>query len=338
MGTYDIDFPNLGIYLKNVPQFITIGGFSIAIYGICIAAGIMAGLAMALRVAGKTGQDKDTYWDLIIWIIILSIVGARAFYVAMMWDYYRTDPIQIFNLRAGGLAVYGGIFACIIGIIIFGKVKKLNFMTLLDTCCCGLPLGQIVGRWGNFFNREVFGGYTDGLLAMRLPLEMVRARDVTEELAAHIPEGANYIQVHPTFLYEGLWNLGLLLVLLFVCRRKKFHGEVLLTYFVGYGIGRSWIEHIRTDRLYLPGTDFPASIAVSIAAIIFAVVMEIVIRRGMREGRFASLAVTVPYGSVTADSAEAPEDGADVSAAEAPEDGAEVPAAEAPADGDRTDT
>ena len=126
-------------------------------------------------------------------------------------------------------------------------------------------MGQIIGRWGNFFNREVFGGYTDGLLAMRLPISMVRDRDITPELAAHIADGTNYIQVHPTFLYEGLWNLALLIFLLLFLKHRRFKGEIFFLYLAGYGIGRAWIEAIRTDQLYIGNTSVPVNMVMGIA-------------------------------------------------------------------------
>ncbi len=228
MDTMDIAFPHLGIYLRNVPKTITIGNFSIALYGIVIAIGMLCGIWLASRIAKKTGQNPDTYWDISIWLIIFSIIGARVYYVIFFWDAYKDDPIQIFNLRGGGLAIYGGVIAGVITAIVYCHRKKLRPLVVLDTACFGLILGQIIGRWANFFNREVFGGYTDNLLAMRLPIAMVRERDITPELASHIQAGTNYIQVHPTFLYESLWNLMILCIMLWYRKRKKFDGEMML--------------------------------------------------------------------------------------------------------------
>ena len=276
MNEMDIAFPHLGIYLRNVPQSFSIGGFSIALYGVIIALSMMLGIAMAAHIAKLTFQDPDIYWDISIWIIISAIVGARIYYVAFFWDYYKTEPLQIFNLRGGGLAIYGGIILCIITIYIYCRIKKLNPAELLDTAGYGLVLGQIIGRWGNFFNREVFGEYTDSLFAMRLPEAIVRDRDITENIAKHMADGTNYIQVHPTFLYEGLWNLGVLLLMLFMRKRKKFHGQIILLYFIGYGIGRAWIEYIRTDQLYIGGTHIPVSMVLSIVIAIAAFIMTLI--------------------------------------------------------------
>ena len=278
MGDMDIAFPNLGIYLRNVPKTIMIGNFGIALYGIVIAIGMILGLTMSARIAKKTGQDPDVIWDLAAPLIIFSILGARIYYVIFMWDFYKDDPIQILNIRGGGLAIYGGIIAGVITLYIYCKVKKQKFPLVLDTVMYGLLVGQILGRWGNFFNREVFGEYTDSLLAMRIPVSMVRERDISPLIAAHMTEGTNYIQVHPTFLYEGMWNLAVLVFLLLYLKHKKFEGEIALFYFAGYGIGRALIESIRTDQLYITGTKIPVSMVLGIVMAVSAIAADLVIR------------------------------------------------------------
>ena len=278
MGDMDIAFPNLGIYLTNVPKTIMIGNFGIALYGIVIAIGMILGLTMSARIAKKTGQDPDVIWDLAAPLIIFSILGARIYYVIFMWDFYKDDPIQILNIRGGGLAIYGGIIAGVITLYIYCKVKKQKFPLVLDTVMYGLLVGQILGRWGNFFNREVFGEYTDSLLAMRIPVSMVRERDISPLIAAHMTEGTNYIQVHPTFLYEGMWNLAVLVFLLLYLKHKKFDGEIALFYFAGYGIGRALIESIRTDQLYITGTKIPVSMVLGIVMAVSAIAADLVIR------------------------------------------------------------
>lgn len=278
MGEMDIAFPNLGIYLRNVPKTIMIGNFGIALYGIVIAIGMMLGLVLAARIAKKSGLDPDVIWDLAAPLIIFSILGARIYYVIFMWDFYKNDPIQILNIRGGGLAIYGGIIAGAITLYVYCKLKKQKFPLILDTVIYGLLVGQILGRWGNFFNREVFGEYTNGLLAMRIPVSMVRERDISPLIAAHMTEGTNYIQVHPTFLYEGMWNLALLVLLLLYREHKKFDGEIALLYFAGYGIGRAWIESIRTDQLYITGTKIPVSMVLGIVMAIAAIAANLVIR------------------------------------------------------------
>ena len=223
MGEMDIAFPNLGIYLTNVPKTIMIGNFGIAIYGVVIAIGMLLGLTLSAKIAAKTGQDPDMIWDLGPALLFFSVLGARIYYVIFMWDMYKDDLIQVFNLRGGGLAIYGGIIAGFITIYVYCRIKKKKFPLVLDTVMYGLLVGQILGRWGNFFNREVFGEYTNNLLAMRIPVSMVRERDISASIAAHMTEGTNYIQVHPTFLYEGMWNL-MLLIFLLVYLFKKYLG------------------------------------------------------------------------------------------------------------------
>ena len=278
MGDMDIAFPNLGIYLRNVPKTIMIGNFSIALYGIVIGLGMILGLSLAARVAKKTGHDPDVIWDLAVSLLIFGIMGARIYYVIFMWDYYKDDPIQILNLRGGGLAIYGGIIAGVLTLYIYCRIKKQKFPLILDFVIYGLLVGQIMGRWGNFFNREVFGEYTNNLLAMRIPVSMVREQDISASIAAHMAEGTNYIQVHPTFLYEGMWNLAILIFLLLYLEHKKFDGEIALLYFAGYGIGRALIESIRTDQLYIPGTRIPVSMVLGLVMAAAAISAELIIR------------------------------------------------------------
>ncbi len=259
--TASISFPNLGIYLENVGKTITVFGFDIAYYGMIIGLGILAGIFMAAHEAKRTGQDPDTYYDLALYAVILSVIGARIYYVIFSWEDYKDNLVNIFNIRQGGLAIYGGVIAAILTVFVYSKVKKISFGTLCDTAGLGLILGQIIGRWGNFFNREAFGEYTDNLLAMRLPLEAVRSSDVTELMRENLEviDGISYIQVHPTFLYESVWNLGVLAFLLFWRKHKKFEGEIFLMYLFGYGVGRFWIEGLRTDQLLLPNIELPVS-------------------------------------------------------------------------------
>ena len=213
---YNINFPHLHIYLNHVGKSIDIFGFSIAYYGIVIAAGMVLGTLLARAVAKRTGQDPDMYVSFAIMAIIISVICARIYYVVFSWDLYKDNLISILNIRQGGLAIYGGVIGGIISAIIFSAIKKVRLGTLLDTACLGLLVGQILGRWGNFFNREAFGGYTDSLFAMQLPVDAVRSVDITNELASHmqVVDGISYIQVHPTFLYECVWNIVVLLILL----------------------------------------------------------------------------------------------------------------------------
>ncbi len=257
----DIRFPHLGIEIASLGKGITIGGFTIAFYGMIIAFGMVMGYLMTAFQAKRTGQEPDLYLDLALWDIVFAVIGARIYYVIFTWDYYKDNLLQIFNTRGGGLAIYGGVIAGVITTIIFGKVRKQNFFQLLDTACIGLITGQIIGRWGNFCNREAFGGYTNGLFAMQLKQSDVAASNLTHSVLKHAVEidGTRYIQVHPTFLYESLWNIGVLIILLLFTKHRKYNGQIFLIYLLGYGLGRVWIEGLRTDQLIFFGTGVAVS-------------------------------------------------------------------------------
>lgn len=276
-----INFPNLHIYLENVGKQIYIGDFAIAYYGITIAFAVLVGLFVGCREAKRTGQDVEKYMDLAIYEVIFSVMGARLYYVIFEWDSYKDNLLSIFNIRQGGLAIYGGIITAIIVAIIYAKLKKMRFPQIADTACLGLVIGQAIGRWGNFFNREAFGQYSDGLLAMQLPVSAVRGGEITTEMynnAVYI-DGVQFIQVHPTFLYESLWNLSLFILLNVFKKYKKFEGEVLVWYLGGYGIGRFWIESLRTDQLIIGNTGIPVSQLLAGVLVVACVVIEIVMRR-----------------------------------------------------------
>lgn len=279
MDKMDIAFPNLGIYLSDVPRFITIFGFDIAFYGIIIAIGVFLGFTLASKEGKRLGQPDDIWWDFSVIAIICSVLGARIYYVIFAWDMYKGDFWQIFNIRNGGLAIYGGAIAGFLSLYVFSKIKKQSFFNMADAGVFGLLLGQIIGRWGNFMNRECFGGYSDGLFAMRLPMEAVRTSDISPEIASHIVEGCNYIQVHPTFLYESGLNLMLLLGMWFYRKHKKFDGEMVLWYLGGYGIIRFFVEGMRTDQLQIGSTGIAVSQmlggALFVGSVIVAIVMHI---------------------------------------------------------------
>lgn len=281
MNSAEIAFPNIGFYIPHLPKGITIGGFTIAFYGMIIAAGMLSGLWLACHQAQRTGQKKEVYTDFAIYAIIFSLIGARLYYVAFSWENYKDDLLQIFNTRGGGMAIYGAVIAAILTAIIYCKVKKYNFFLLADTAVGGLVLGQIIGRYGNFFNREAFGEYTNSLFAMRLRVDQVNPANITELMRSHMTtvDGVQYIQVHPTFLYESLWNILVLVLILVFTTKKKFNGEIFLLYLVGYALGRVWIEGLRTDQLQIGSTGIAVSQVLSGAIVIVGVVVWICVRR-----------------------------------------------------------
>lgn len=278
MQAGDIAFPHLGIYLHNVPQGFYIGSLYIALYGLIIAIGMILGLSLANHESDRLGNPKDTFWELAVPLMFFSVLGARIYYVIFFWDYYRDHLNELLDIRGGGLAIYGGVIVGFLTIFIYSRIKKLSYFRLLDCAVTGLLVGQILGRWGNFTNREVFGGYTDNLVAMRLPLETVRSRDVTQELMDHMPQGANYIQVHPTFLYESVLNAILLLVMWLYRKHKRFDGECALLYLGGYGLIRFFVEGIRTDQLKLWHSNIAVSQALGLVLFVGALLCEIFVR------------------------------------------------------------
>lgn len=282
----EINFPNLGIYLDHVGKNISIFGFSIAYYGIVIVTGMMIAIWIAQREAKRTGQNPEQYLDLAMIGIAAGILGARIYYVIFAWDYYKDDLLSIFNIRQGGLAIYGGIIGACIAVVIYSRKKKQNFSLLMDTASMSIVFGQIMGRWGNFFNREAFGDYTNNLFAMQLPVSAVRANEITQKMWDHVVtvNGVEYIQVHPTFLYESLWNVGVLLFLFWFRKRKKFNGEVFLMYLIGYGLGRIWVEGLRTDQLLLPVVGLPVSQLLSGCLVVGCTILVVWKRKNLSSG------------------------------------------------------
>ena len=230
-----IEFPNIGIHLENVGKTLTVFGFDIAYYGIVIGIGMLAGIGMAMMEAKRTGQNQEDYLDLAIFAIIFGIIGARLYYVIFAWDMYNDNLLEIFNTRHGGLAIYGGVIAVVIVAIILCRSRHIKLGAMMDLVVMGLLIGQAIGRWGNFLNREAFGAETT------MPWRMQLTTTAGE-----------LVEVHPTFLYESLWNLiGLLLIVFVISKARRFDGENTCFYFLWYGVGRFWIEGLRTDSLYL---------------------------------------------------------------------------------------
>ena len=278
----DLLFPHLGIVIQTMKNDIMIGNFRIAYYGMIIGAGFILAMLLVEHIAKARGYDPDLYWDFFVYIIIFGIIGSRAYYVACEWDYYSAHSEKILSTREGGLAIYGGIIAVVLALFVFCRIKKQNPLAMLDTLIPGLLLGQIMGRWGNFFNCEAFGGYTDNLFAMRIRKAIVNPSMIDEDLLTHLvtAEGTEYIQVHPTFLYESAWNFCTLLFILWYGKKKrKADGECFFLYMICYGVGRYLIEGLRTDSLYIPGTGIRISQAVSIFGILVGTIAFAFVRK-----------------------------------------------------------
>lgn len=284
-----IRFPKLGLGFDYVPKSFQVFGFEITIYGILIAVGMILGISFVVLEAKRSNQNQDKYLDMIILSLAAAVVGARLSYVGLNWTLYRGNPMEIFNLRGGGIWFYGGLLGGILAAALFCRISNLPFWQMADTAVMGILIGQAVGRWGNFFNRESFGEYTDGIFAMQLPISAVRSGEVTELMRENLISegGISYIQVSPVFLYESLWCLLLFLILLAVKRRKKFHGEIFMLYLAGYGLGRFFFEWIRTDKILIPGTKVGIGIVISAALFLFFV-PAVWVKRTMSRKRAAA--------------------------------------------------
>ncbi len=203
-------------------------GIEVKWYGILITLGILLGSLLFIKFAKKRGYDEDSLVNLLLVILPSSVIGARLYYVAFEWNSYKDNLLEIFNTRGGGMAIHGGIIFGAIAGYIYCKIKKYSFLDLADCIAPGLILGQAIGRWGNFINQEAHGGPTD------LPWAIV----------------VDGVKVHPTFLYESLWNIIGFIILILIINKKKFNGEIFFKYGIFYSIGRFFIEGLRTDSLY----------------------------------------------------------------------------------------
>lgn len=256
-----ISFPMFGDFSINPPAYFTIFGKNIYFYGVIIALGFVLGTLYCARNARRFGIKSDDVYDFMLWTIPLSIIGARLYYVLFRLPHYIEHPSEIFAIWEGGLAIYGGVIAGIIVAVILCRKKKIPLLAMLDLLVYGLLIGQIIGRWGNFMNREAFGAETDVFCRMGLTA----------------PDGTQ-IFVHPTFLYESLWNLAGLIFLIVWERKGKrqYDGQCLLFYFFWYGIGRAWIEGLRTDSLYIGSTNIRVSQVLSIVLALISFIILIV--------------------------------------------------------------
>lgn len=242
-----ISFPKLGILVKADSVAFTIGSKDIYWYGIIIAFGFAVAVIAALILAKKYGVSSETIYDIVIFGTPSAVICARIYYVIFEWESYVSDPVDIFKIWNGGIAIYGAIIGAVISTVIYCKIKKCNLPLVCDIGAVGLVIGQIFGRWGNFFNQEAFGGNTDNIFGMT-------GNVIKERLTELASDGINVspdLPVHPTFLYESAWNVVVLIVLLLLFKRRKFDGQNFLTYISLYGLGRFFIEGMRTDSLYI---------------------------------------------------------------------------------------
>ena len=229
----EISFPTFGITL-NPPRSFTVGPLNIYFYGLIIAFGLILAVLYCCRRAREFGIREDDLIDGVLWVTPFAILCARAYYVIFSWEQYAVNPIKALYIWEGGLAIYGGVLGAILGVAVFCKIKKLKISTLLDLTLLGFLIGQSIGRWGNFFNREAFGAETDTFLRMGL------LNKYTEKVTYH----------HPTFLYESLWNAAGFVIIHKLSKNRKFDGQVALYYAIWYGLGRCIIEGLRTDSLW----------------------------------------------------------------------------------------
>ena len=260
-----IRFPGLKLILDYVPKSFEIFGFEITIYGVLIAVGMLLGIFFVVLEARRNHEEPDAYLDLAIITLITGVIGARLLYAAFSWSLYKNDPGQILNVRSGGMLFYGGLLGGVLGGIVYCRIRKKSFWKMADLACMGILIGQIIGKWGSFFNRESFGEYVDNILSMQLPLTAVRAGEVTTTMRENLQmvDGVSCILVQPLFLYESLWCLLVLLMLMMHLRRRVFQGEIFLRYLAGYGLGRFVIQWMRTDKVFFPGTEIDVSLVIS---------------------------------------------------------------------------
>ena len=234
MNFTKISFPTFGIEVDPVRSF-SVGPLNIHLYGIIIAVGLVLAVIYALARRKEFGLTEDDLIDGVLLIVPVSIIFARAYYCAFSWDEFAADPVSVFYIWNGGIAIYGGVIGAVLGIIAYCYFKKLKIGAVLDIVALGFLIGQAIGRWGNFFNREAFGAETETFLRMGL------FNSYTQK----------YTYYHPTFLYESLWNAAGFVLLHFLSKKRRYDGQIALGYAAWYGLGRAMIEGLRMDSLYI---------------------------------------------------------------------------------------
>ena len=246
----EISFPSLGLTL-NPPRNLEAGPLNIYFYGMIIAFGLVLAVVYACRRSKQFGLTEDDILDGVLCIVPFAIICARLYYCIFSWDAYAAEPIKLLYIWEGGLAIYGGVIGAVIGIVVFSFVKKVKLGAVLDIVALGFLIGQAIGRWGNFFNREAYGAVTDSFL--RMGLMLTENRHST----------ASMIYYHPTFFYESMWNLVGFIALHFLSKKRQYDGQIALGYAAWYGLGRTMIEGLRTDSLYIFKEQFGEVLRVS---------------------------------------------------------------------------
>ncbi len=265
MNGVQVNFPGLGISINVSPVAFTIGNFNIYWYGLLIAGAMLLCGFLAIKQSKKLSFPDSLVYDVLLCGIPCAIVGARLYYVFCEWGYYSQDLRRIFDTRQGGLAIYGGVIGAFLGVFIMCMIRKIPFTSVADYCVIYIPLGQAIGRWGNFFNQEAFGTTTT------LPWGMTSST-IETYLATHCPTLIPTMPVHPTFLYESIVDLAIFFLLLYVRKNSKFAFETSCVYFATYGFARFFLEGLRTDSLYIGSTGIRTSQALSLILVVASLV------------------------------------------------------------------
>ena len=265
-----ISFPFFGIEF-DPPRLFQVGPLTVRLYALCICIGLVLAVYYGCRRCGQFGLKKDDIMDGVLYVTPFAILCARLYYCAFSWEQYADNPISILYIWEGGLAIYGGVLGAIVGVAVFCKCRKIPISTVLDLVALGFLIGQVCGRWGNFFNREAFGAPTESFLRMGL----FNNRAGVWEF------------YHPTFLYESVWNLAGFVLLHFLSKRRRYDGQVALGYAAWYGLGRAFIEGLRMDSLYWG----PFRVSQLLAAVSFAAAAAVLIWKFIRKPDPAGLYV-----------------------------------------------
>ena len=228
-----IAFPKMGFEI-NPPLGFQIGSVEVRFYGLIIAIGMVLAVLYGLKKSRKFGLKQDDIIDGFIWIMPVAVICARLYYCILEWGQYKHNPISVLYIWEGGLAIYGAVIGAALCVILFSKIKKVSLLAVLDLMAVSFLIGQSIGRWGNFFNREAHGSVTDFFLGMNIYSSSTGLRDT----------------YHPTFLYESLWNAAGFVLLHLWSKKRKYDGQIALGYMAWYGLGRTFIEGLRTDSLY----------------------------------------------------------------------------------------